>query len=106
MQRATLILSDARGEQWGTWPVDMPSIPRSGEIIHFLSEESGNAVFHILFVQYNVNYKDRMGKGEDPYTHVEICEDEEPFLSGTLGRFADSLKSQGVQLHQRDQREY
>ncbi|WP_229784141.1 hypothetical protein, partial [Deinococcus sedimenti] len=53
-------------------------------------------------VQHSLNLK--MSGTEEPYIHVEISDDEEPWLTGTFRHFADGLKSAGVALHQRDKR--
>lgn len=110
MQQVNLVLSDSKGEQWGVFPFVTPFVPCQGEYIHYLSEESGNAVFRVLFVQYVVEAKGKgnnRGVGQlthEPYIHVEISDDEEPWLTGTFRHFADGLKSAGVALHQRDKR--
>lgn len=107
MPRVDLILSDSRGEQWGVFPLETSFIPRQGEYIHYLSKTSGNAVFHVVFVQYAVESKETERPAQmirDPMIHVEICDDDEPWLNGNLRQFAEGLKGAGVTLHQRDQR--
>lgn len=112
MQPVDLVLSDHQGKQWGVFRLDTPCIPRQGEYIHYLSEEDGNAVFHVLFVQYVAEAKGIASDRQParltrvPYVHVEISDDDEPWLSGTLRGFAEGLKQRGVQLHQRDKLGY
>lgn len=99
MIKVDLILSDVSGDQEGVYSVMMPSIPRAGEIIHYVSSDQGNAIFHVIYVQYDVKGNARASMSERICVHVEICDDDEPFLSGSFRSIAERQKKNGAKLY-------